>query len=402
MEQMLDNATDFTPAAGDNTDAQTTGVGFIMEQTLGHVTHHRNLSRWVEEAGDIRAEWIPVPFEADDRWERMPGVRSNWSIRASLRARDGVRRTLRKRSLDALFYHTQTTALFAAPFMRRIPTVVSLDATPINYDQVGAEYGHNTGNNGWLEARKYSWSRQTFLSAAALVSWCRWARDSLVEDYGVPADRIFVIPPGVDLERWTFEREQRQGEPARPLRLLFVGGDFERKGGRELLCAFRSGLSAGSELDVVTRDEAVAAELSGTDGLRVHTGLTPNSDALRELYARADLFVFPTRGDCLPIAVMEAMAAGLPVITTGVGALREEVEEGVNGLVVPAGDAGALAEAVRALARDPERRLAMGRAGRDMAAERFDGRQNYNRVIELVRVCAGSRAALRAGRPAAP
>jgi glycosyltransferase involved in cell wall biosynthesis len=378
-----------------------TYIGFVMEQTLGHVTHHRNLARWVEEAGSVCPIWLPVPFRAEDRYERLPGVRSNWSLRASLRARDAVRCALRDRQLDALFFHTQTTALFASPFMRRMPTVVSLDATPLNYDQVGAEYGHNTGNNGWLDARKYRWSRQTFHSAAAIVAWCRWARNSLVHDYGVPAARISVIPPGVDMERWTFDRDGRRSQGTRPMRLLFVGADFERKGGRDLLSAFRSGLSSDCELDVVTRDEAVAAELAGTERVRVHTGLTPNSEALLDLYARADLFVFPTRGDCLPIAVMEAMAAGLPVIATNVGALNEEVEDGVNGRVVPVGDAGALVQAVRALGRDEARRAEMGRTSRALAEERFDGRRNYCRVIDLVRDCAQSSAGRTAGRPTA-
>ena len=58
-------------------------------------------------------------------------------------------------------------ALFAVPFMRRTPSIVSLDATPINYDSVGVEYGHQAGNKNALERRKQAWNRATFHAAIA-------------------------------------------------------------------------------------------------------------------------------------------------------------------------------------------------------------------------------------------
>ena len=70
-------------------------------------------------------------------------MRSNWSMRASLRARRLLAGT--KQPYDALFFHSQVTALFSIAQMRRIPTVISLDATPRNYDAVGAAYGHRRG-----------------------------------------------------------------------------------------------------------------------------------------------------------------------------------------------------------------------------------------------------------------
>jgi glycosyltransferase involved in cell wall biosynthesis len=370
--------------------------GFVMEQTLGHVTHHQNLARWVAEDAGICPTWMPITYDAPDVWERIPGVRGNWSLKASLRARSAVNAALRARAFDALLLHTQTVALFALPAMRRVPAIVSLDATPLNYDTVGAEYGHNSGNNRWLERRKYLWNRATFQAAAALVTWCQWAKDSLVADYGVSADKVTVIPPGVDMTRWLFGREKEkrlQGGAARgtasPVRLLFVGADFARKGGPTLVEAFRSGLHREYRLDIVTKDANAARELAGVEGICVHSGLTANSAPLQKLYAEADLFVFPTRADCLPIAVMEAMAAGLPVITTNVGALREEVADGVNGLIVPPGDAGAVAEAVRALAGDGSRRRAMAAASRQMAEARFDARRNYGALLALMKACAG-------------
>ena len=128
-----------------------------------------------------------------------------------------------------------------------------------------------------------------------MVTWCGWAKESLVRDYGIPAERVTVIPPGVDLERWHCPRRPRSNRA----RLLFVGGDFRRKGGELLLKAYRDHLAEACELDIVTRDPV---EPGALERVRVHYGLQPNSPELLSLYERADIFVFPTLGDCLPLA----------------------------------------------------------------------------------------------------
>ena len=367
--------------------------GFVMEQTLGHVTHHQNLARRVEQRPEIEPHWLPIAVDQADIWQQMPIVRRNWSLKASLRARGAITRELRSRDLDALLFHTQTSALFSVPFMRRIPSIVSLDATPLNYDTVAHGYGDNSDNGGWLARRKYKWNRATFREAAHLVTWCQWAKQSLISDYGVAEASISVIPPGVDIEDWSgvFGESKQPGNGL--LRLLFVGGDFARKGGRLLIEAFRRGLQDQCELDIVTRDAEALSASVGLKGVRVHTGMTPNCSALQALYGAADLFVFPTLADCLPIAVMEAMAAGLPVVATCVGALAEEVEHGVNGLIVPPNDVDAIVDAIRELEANAGVRRAMSHAGRNLAETRFDARKNYNALLDLmVRVAGGTTA----------
>jgi glycosyltransferase involved in cell wall biosynthesis len=314
-------------------------------------------------------------------------VRSNWTLRASFRAREQARAAMSRKQLDGLFFHTQVTALFGSRLMARCPAVVSLDATPLNVDSVGAAYNHAPSGSKSLEALKNTLNRYTFRSAKRLITWCDWARQSLVNDYGVEADKVTVIPPGIDLDRWRFERNGDSGRN-RPLRLLFVGGDFRRKGGDILLQAFRKELRGRCELDIVTREEV---ETTLGEGIRVHHGLTSNAPALLDLYAKADAFVFPTLGDCLPIAVMEAMASGLPVVSTCVGAISEEVEDGRTGFLTPPGDAERLAGYVSRLADDADLRREMGAAGRRVAEERFDGGKNYRRVLAVCKRCVDDR-----------
>src|SRR5262249_9178980 len=90
-----------------------------------------------------------------------------------------------------------------------------------------------------------------------------------------------------------------------------------------------------------------------------------------ERLAAADVFVLSSRSAGLPISVLEAMAAGLPVVGSDVGGLRELVVDGDTGLLVPAGDPQALADALLRLLSSPEERAAFGAAGRARAAELF-------------------------------
>jgi len=351
-------------------------LGFVMEQTLGHITHAKNLQNCIARDPDVIPVWIPVSYELQDKWDKVPVVRGNWTVKSSLRARAQVRAALAATQLDALFYHTSVTALFSQG-LANIPTIVSMDATPLNFDNIGNPYNHKPSCLGMLESLKNALNRRVFRRSDKLVVWCQWAKDSLEMDYGIDPGKVAVIPPGVDMDKW---KPGHGTEVGRPVRLLFVGGDFRRKGGDTLLEAFRTSLRNECELDIVTREQV---NIDGLSGVRVHYGLGSNAPELMALYARADIFAFPTLADVLPLAIMEAMASGLPVITTAVGAVSEQIEHGVTGFLIPPGDARALAEVTLQLVRDPALRGAMSAAVRQCADAKFNAATNYRRVLEV-------------------
>jgi glycosyltransferase involved in cell wall biosynthesis len=356
---------------------------FVMEQTLGHVTHARNLQDVAAARTDLTPTWLPIPFGVHGPSRFVPLLRGNWSVRASWRARRALGSALAATSQNALLFHTQVTSLFSVDLMRRIPSIVSLDATPINFDSVGRPYHHRAAGNSLIDQHKFRLNRRVFHAATRMVSWSEWARRSLIDDYAVPADRIRVLAPGAAGAYFDLgEARLRRPDDARdgaPVRLLFVGGDFERKGGPLLLDCLRGSLGERCELHLVTQ-----RDVEPRPNVHVYRGLRPNSLELLRLFALADVFVLPSLAECLAVVLMEAGAAGLPVITTDIGALAEAVCPGESGLVVPAGDGRALACAVETLVSDALLRRRMGRASQTLARGKFDARQNNRMLLDLL------------------
>ena len=361
-------------------------IAFVLEQALGHVTHARNLQQNIPiliEPGRKGFEpvWLPVPYEVNGLAARLPVYRSNWSVRSGLRARAALRAARNAGPLAGIFFHTQVPAVLCPDWIAGIPSVVSLDATPIQYDQLGDYYNHQPGP-AWFEEFKRRRNIAIFTSARKLVAWTAWTRASLVRDYGVPEDKVTVIPPGVNPGLWanrTLPTPQAHG----PVRILFVGGDLARKGGDLLLEAYRSLAAArpelALELHLVTKTKV---EPGG--GVFVYSDFGPNDPRLIALYHRCDIFALPTSGDCLPMVLSEAGAAGLPAVSTKVAGIPEVISAGETGLLIPPRDGTALRGALEQLASDAALRRRMGLAAVDMISQRFDAVKNTAKLIELL------------------
>jgi glycosyltransferase involved in cell wall biosynthesis len=340
----------------------------------------------------VDATWLPIELKPRELIARIPPFSMNDSLKNGAITRS--RLSLLERSgkkFDAAFINHVTPASLLSGFMKRVPTIISLDATPVLLDRYGSWYetGGTSSRTGLVERAKHKFTKNIYGSAALLVAWSSLVKSSLMADYGVAGEKITVVPPGIDLRTWgnASPGGARKGNSSQRLRILFVGGHFMRKGGDILLRVARRKEFTSCEFHIVTR----SFEGTPSDNVIVHSTVCANSETLRGLYQDADVFMLPTRADFSPLAVCEAMASGLPALVTDTGGLSEFVEDGRCGFVVPVDDEEALAGRLRDLVTRSDVRERMGTAARTRAGQLFDLEKNTSTLVDLLKGVSGPR-----------
>lgn len=216
---------------------------------------------------------------------------------------------------------------------------------------------------------------------------------------------IVVLSNGVDLARFAPGRvapdpEDRRGSapcagdsrdlasaPGEPAVIAtYVGRLSPEKGTRLLAEACRLALDEEQRLRVrlvgMGPDLARLRRRFGALADRVEIGGAVAWERMPSVYAASDLLIFPSPSETQGLAVLEAMASGLPVVAVDAGAVPEVVVHGQTGLLVPPGDAAAMADALVRLVRSPQERLSMGRRARQRAAE-HDVQRSADRLLAL-------------------
>jgi glycosyltransferase involved in cell wall biosynthesis len=301
---------------------------------------------------------------------QRPGLDPAWLVRFA--------RRLRRERVDLVHAHEFAMGLFGGVAARAagVPVVATL-------------HGRQ-----WLAGRALR-RRAWRLSARAGVRHVAVSTDLadwLAGATGLPRAAIEVVENGIEIapERGAAEiaalRADVRGELGlaadAPL-LVAVGNLYPVKDHATLLRALPALPDAhlaiagrGDERDAL----AAQADALGVAG-RLH--LVGLRDDVARWLAAADLFVHPSRSEELPLAVLEAMAAGCAIVATRVGGVPDAVVDGESGLLVEAGDATALAGAVGALLADAEWRRALGRAARARVVARFAVERMVERYCAL-------------------
>ena len=265
-----------------------------------------------------------------------------------------------------LHFHTQASAYASLKRMRHTPAIVSIDCTQsLASNEAASAISRSTYMANVLH------DAFVFRRASVITATSRWAADDLLKRYPGGVGKVHVMPYPVSAHFPDSIVEMRaarlRAEPARPVHVLFIGGDFPRKGGPELLEAWRQGGFADrAVLQVVT--EWPLAQRDMPDGVRVVSGVAPHSERWKELWHEADCFVMPPRHEAFGLVYQEAAAAGLPVVATRINAIPEIVEHDRTGILVPPGDAAALVRAMESVIASGELRRRLGKAAQTRIA----------------------------------
>lgn len=209
------------------------------------------------------------------------------------------------------------------------------------------------------------WAVKKTFSAAdqVLVLGGVW-RDYVCEELGVPAGSVSILlnaAPGPDAIA------PQKGH--RELRILFLGRLGRRKGVPELIDALSDPRLANEDWSATLAGDGEVSkyrEEVSKRGLAARIDLPGwvSADASHALLEDASVLVLPSHAEGLPISVIEALAFGLPVVTTPVGAIPDVIENGVNGLLVDAGSSAQIADALLALLGAPELRARLAASSR--------------------------------------
>lgn len=208
---------------------------------------------------------------------------------------------------------------------------------------------------------------------SCITDFCRSQMMYLVEPEYWP--KMSLVRMTVDADRYHPPVQPRQHDG--PLRLLDVGRLVAEKGAPVLVEAIALLRDRGVDVDLRLVGAGPLAESLTQDierrGLTGSITLTGpiGQDDLPDLYRWADVFVLPSFQEGLPVVLMEALATELPAVTTQIAGVSELIRDGESGRLVPAGRADLLADALEQLARDPELRARMGRAGREAVLREF-------------------------------
>lgn len=269
---------------------------------------------------------------------------------------------LRRRRIEALHCHDFTAAILGtvAATLVRVPSILTLH-----------------GSTHYREKRlRRSLLRWAVRRSRGVVAVSTDLSGQVTRDLSLRAGEVEVVPNGTrmvsgDRARGRHVLGVEPGEVA----VLAVGRLIHLKGFDVLSRAARMLHNCERHARLIVAGEGVERPtLEGMNDDPWGGGpltLLGMREDIPDLMAGADIFVMPSRSEGLPMALIEAMAAGLPVVASSVGGIPEVVENGVHGLLVEPGDPVALAEAIAVLGRDPSLRARMGAAGRNRVRARF-------------------------------
>lgn len=295
------------------------------------------------------------------------------SIYLAKRYAEIFNRKISQDSFDIVFAPAASTEI--ALLDRKIPIVYVSDST----FTLSTNYYPLYTNLLKVSVREGIFLEKLAIKNASLILYpSGWAAQSAIRDFQTEKAKIRIVPFGANLEEIPSKEVILAREKSDACRLLFIGVDWERKGGDIALEALTKLQEHGLPAELVICG-CTPPKMSSDAGVTVIPYLDKNDEAQRKklnhLLLTSDFLLLPTRSECYGIAFCEASAYGLPVLATDTGGVSGAVKHGENGFMLPIGARGCdFAELIYELYRDDERYYSLRRTSR----RAFDERLNWD------------------------
>lgn len=379
---------------------KTGKVGFLFHLGHGHYTQFLNFQECFPPEHASRPVWVPLLGEgAPDLLARLPLLpRSRryarnqmWHARKALAGHE---------SWDALFCAAEVTDF--RQFMDRYRCYLYTDLTPSLKRELAPWYDHQLHGNPLILAMKNYRRSRLYQACRGIFTMSEWAAQGFQRDYGIPRERLHVVLPGANLNRWPFVDRSSRPIRAGPVRILMVGGQFQLKGGDLMLRWAAETKLRNWEMDIVTWPSELPdwiQEQLGRPGpetrasgslaprvanVRVHCGMRANTPEIMKLYEDADIFCLPTQADGSSIASLEAMASGLPVLVGAVGGIPELIDEGRTGFLLKRGSWEDLTAKLERLIDDRDLRLCVGQRARRSCEDFYNVTRQLREIMDVI------------------
>ncbi|HEY9852746.1 MAG TPA: glycosyltransferase family 4 protein [Leptolyngbyaceae cyanobacterium] len=363
----------------------------IIESYLGHRTYGDLMRDYFDQTPDCKVDlyWYNeekelttriinklLGYYSQNRWIQRQNIdffRLRVQTAFAYMSRRLVDRKINQADYSVLHLHTQPLGFLALDLMRKLPTVISIDFTAVQASQEKTDpnFRWTFAPNCWLEKKVYD-------AAAGIVTFSDATRKSVVEDFQIDEEKVKVVYPGIPIQKIPAQDWSKK-DREKPFQILFIGGDFERKGGQDLLEVFLEHFGEQAELHLVTQ----APVKCNHPRVHIHDDVKAYTPKWLALYHQADMFVMPTYAEPFGWVFIEAMAAGLPVIATRVNAIPEIVSHQETGFLVNPGDRAELACRISQLIDNPNLAREMGEKGRKVVEQKFNAQKHFQTLESM-------------------
>ena len=283
---------------------------------------------------------------------------------------ENVAREVSNMNFDVLHFHNVTDLTFPV-FLWKLKTPKILTCHTL----------HEVTQYHWISGpRAYLFKK--VLNHMNIVHGLSLKDFAILNRIGIDKRKIAIIPPGVALNNF-YASPKRNGKV-----ILFVGRISPEKSLETLLEALLK-VKSNYELWIAgpVQDQRyffwLKKKYFGKFNNNIKVFGLLQKDELKKCYAKADLFVLPSKMETFGLVLLEAMSSHLPIISTEVGAAKELIKDWQNGFIVPVGDWKAMAEKINLLLTDKDLRYRMGENNRKLVEKKFNSDTNFSKLLKL-------------------